>query len=109
MYEKEKDTYIDNLIHLQGYLRLTNREMADLLYLPLTTYNNLIYHRGGRITFEIIMRTYELNGGMMYLMTGSRPPKELEMSHKFNMLNASGKRILESVMDTLIMQRELRK
>lgn len=109
MYDKQKHFYIERLKELQSILGLTNTEMAELLYIPKTTYTNLIYHKGGQITFEIIMRVYELNGGMMYLMTGAARPKELEMSEKFNKLNDAGKRILEATMNTLIAEPSLRK
>ena len=66
-----------------------------MLYLPVSTYKNLIYERTESIELSVILRMYEINGKMMYDMVGVRPPKELLMSQLYKELDKDQQRLVD--------------
>lgn len=95
MYKKEHDHYIQQVENEQFCRCLSNKGMAELLYLPVSTYKNIIYGRTSSVELSLIIRMYELNGKMMYDMVGTRPPKELLMSQLYKELDKDQQRLVD--------------
>lgn len=106
MHKKEHEHYIRQLEYEQFHRCLSNKQMADLLGLPLSSYKNLIYGRTNTIELDLILDVYEVNGKMMYEMTGVRPPKELLMSQLYKELDKESQRLVDDFIILLIQKRK---
>lgn len=102
MYQREHQHYLRQVESEQFCRCLSNKAMAELLYLPVSTYKNLIYGRTSSIELSLIMRMYELNGKMMYDMVGTRPPKELLISQLYKELGKEQQRLVDDFILLLV-------
>lgn len=97
MYEKEHENYIHAIEQELFERHLSLKEMARLLYISESTLKNLIYRRSTHIELSLILRMYELNGKMLYLLTGSKIPHEVIMSQHYKMLRPDHQLAVDSV------------
>lgn len=101
-YPEAYDVYVRQIEAYQFSEGLTNNQMAEKLGISDSAYKRLKYGGSQNITLDIIMRMYELNGLMMWEMTGAAIPLDIEVANMYKRLPQDKQRFVRDMIQMMI-------
>lgn len=102
MYETERQNYINHLQAFKDRMEISSEKMASILGISKKTYERFMAGEHIQGEFDLIIRVYELSGKMMYEMTGTKIPQEVENAQVYSLLTDSNKRMVDQMLRIIL-------